>query len=65
MTPADSPETRVRESAARVFTPEGVEVFMVGANKLLNGQRPVDLIEQGEADQVLAVLDVMAEGVFL
>lgn len=54
----------VKESASRVYTPEGVQVFMSGENVLLDGETPFALIARGEKQRVLDVIDGMAEGVF-
>lgn len=54
---------RVREALAEVYTPDGIEVWLVGRNQLLGGARPIDLIHQGETEKVLAVIAGLADGV--
>lgn len=52
----------VRTAAALVYFPAGVDVFMTGRNAALNHQRPLDLIEAGRTDEVLALLERLTAG---
>lgn len=55
----------VRLAAAEVFTPEGVELWMGAANSLLDWRSPIDLVEAGQADRVLGLLEALATGAVL
>lgn len=57
-------EEQVRLLAADVFTPEGVEIFMASGNTLLGGMSPLEMIEAGQGDEVLWLLDILASGAF-
>lgn len=52
------------ELLSTVYTPEGVEIWMHGRHKLLSGERPEDLIENGEANRVLTVATQLAESAY-
>lgn len=74
LTPTDEPrperaiaiaEVRmVLAGLAEVYKPEGVLIWMNGANKLLGGEVPWDLIARGETDRVYAVIDMLITGAF-
>jgi uncharacterized protein (DUF2384 family) len=55
----------VIEKAREVFTPEGVEIWIGAPNPLLDGRTPRDLVEAGETNRVLALIDALASGAFL
>lgn len=52
----------VRAAAGEVYFPAGVDVFMTGRNAALNHERPLDLIEAGRTDEVLALLERLTAG---
>lgn len=56
-------EKRVRAAAARVFKPEGVDIWMKAANPWLNGDTPMQRIAAGDSERVLAVIAGLADGV--
>ena len=59
-TPQD--EEAVRAALRDIYTEEGVEIWLRGRKRLLGGERPIDLIERGEIDRVLAVVEMLASG---
>lgn len=54
---------RVIDAALEVFTPEGVAWWMDAPSTLLGGATPHQAIRSGHADQVLAILAGLADGV--
>lgn len=50
---------------ATVYKPEGVKLWMEGRHKLLDNERPVDLLKAGEAERVLAVAEGLADGAYV
>jgi hypothetical protein len=56
---------RCIEEARQTYTARGVLIFMQGANQMLDGLSPIDLIERGRGDEVLAWLRAAGEGVFV
>jgi hypothetical protein len=54
----------VRWQLGEVYTPEGVEVWLAGHNRSLGGERAIDLIERGEGERVLAVIERLLDGAF-
>lgn len=57
-------EARIRELLADVYRPDGVDLWLRAPNKLLRGERPCDLIERGETQPVLDVIDMLRTGAF-
>lgn len=55
----------VLDACAGVILPRYIETWMRSKNSLLGGESPDDLIERGEADKVLALLEGLAEGMVL
>lgn len=47
----------IREQLGEVYMPEGVELWLTSRNGWLDNQRPVDLINDGRADEVQAAVD--------
>jgi hypothetical protein len=45
-----------------VYQPEGVEIWLHGRNRDLDGRRPLDLLRAGEFETVLAAVERLAEG---
>lgn len=58
----ESPEARAREMLAQVYRPEGVEIWLAGAKRQFNGERPIDLIQRGEHDRVFAAIERLIVG---
>jgi transcriptional regulator with XRE-family HTH domain len=52
----------VVEFLAEFYTPEETRLWLYSKHRLLNGARPIDLINRGEADQVLAIIQSLDEG---
>jgi len=46
------------------YTPEETRLWLYSKHRLLDGQRAIDLIHQGQADRVLAVIESLDEGTF-
>lgn len=57
-------EQQVREAAAEVFTPEGVDLWMDGRNRMLDGRSPRELVTEGEGQRALDLIDFLASGSF-
>jgi hypothetical protein len=53
----------VRAAAARVYTPEGVEVWMDAPNRMLDGATPRQCVDAGDGGKVLGLIAALAEGV--
>ena len=45
-----------------VYRPEGVEIWLHGRNRSLNGERPIDLLRAGQFPRVLEAVDRLYEG---
>lgn len=54
----------VVDRLSEFFTPEETRLWLYSKHRLLNGQRAIDLINQNQADQVLAVIESLDEGTF-
>ena len=46
------------------YTPEETRLWLYSKHRLLEGQRAIDLIHQGQADRVLAVIESLDDGTF-
>jgi transcriptional regulator with XRE-family HTH domain len=46
------------------YTPEETRLWLYSKHRLLDGQRAIDLINQGQADRVLSVIESLDEGTF-
>jgi hypothetical protein len=57
-------EATVREMAAEVYTPEGVELWMHAPNRTLNNATPLQFIEAGDTERVLQVLEQLITGAY-
>ncbi len=47
---------------AELYDPEETRVWLYSRHRLLNGERAIDLIHGGRADEVLAVIESLNEG---
>jgi hypothetical protein len=47
------------------YQPEEARLWMFSRQKLLNGEIPANLIQQGRAAEVIAVIDQLRDGVFV
>jgi hypothetical protein len=45
-----------------VYTPEGVEVWLHGRNKLLDSQKPIELLKAGDFESVLNEVERLSTG---
>jgi len=45
-----------------VYTPEGVDIWLHGRNRLLNGRRPLDLLRDGDFESVLYAIERLKSG---
>ena len=52
------------EELADLYTPEEARMWLYSRNRLLGGQRPVDLIGKGEIDPVLQAIALLKDGAF-
>jgi transcriptional regulator with XRE-family HTH domain len=50
---------------AEFYTPEETRIWLYSKHRLLNGERAIDLIHNGRADQVLAVIESLDEGAYI
>lgn len=55
---------RIREALAEVYTDQGVEVWMRAPHKQWGGLTVDEMIAAERTDEVLAVIDRLASGVF-
>jgi transcriptional regulator with XRE-family HTH domain len=46
------------------YMPQETRLWLYAKHRLLEGQRAIDLIHQGQADRVLAVIESLDEGTF-
>ena len=54
----------VVDRLAEFYTPEETRLWLYSKHRLLEGERAIDLINQGQADKVLAVIESLDEGTF-
>ncbi|GAB5901800.1 DUF2384 domain-containing protein [Mycolicibacterium mageritense] len=55
----------VADALAEVLPRDQANVWMFSPNRLLAHSKPADLVRDGEYQRVLALIDAMAEGVFV
>lgn len=66
MSPPDAVRVAdIIRKAATVYTPEGVGVWLLGKNKMLDNRTPLELIETFDFDRLEASIDAAAEGTFV
>jgi transcriptional regulator with XRE-family HTH domain len=46
------------------YSPEETRIWLYSKHRLLDGQRPIDMINQGQADKVLSVIESLDEGTY-
>lgn len=51
----------VVDRLAEFYTPDETRLWLYSKHRLLNGERAIDLINQGGADKVLAVIESLDE----
>jgi transcriptional regulator with XRE-family HTH domain len=54
----------VVDRLAELYDPEETRIWLYSKHRLLNGQRAIDLIHAGRADEVLAVIESLDNGSF-
>jgi transcriptional regulator with XRE-family HTH domain len=54
----------VVDRLSEFYTPDETRLWLYSKHRLLNGDRPIDLINQGEADKVLAVIESLDEATY-
>jgi transcriptional regulator with XRE-family HTH domain len=47
---------------AELYSPEETRIWLYSRHRLLNGERAIDLIHAGSADEVLSVIESLSEG---
>ena len=55
----------VADALAEVLPRDQANVWMFSPNRLLGHGKPADLVRDGEYQRVLALIDAMAEGIFV
>lgn len=55
----------VAEALAEVLPREHANLWMFSPNKMLNHERPADLVRDGDYKKVLDAIEAMADGVFM
>jgi hypothetical protein len=45
-----------------VYTPEGVEIWLRGRNRSLDGRKPIDLLRAGDFETVLYAIERLKTG---
>ena len=67
--PADAKRLRqlldlqyVLDLLGEIYDPEGSLMWLHARNRLLHGERPLDLLGSGRTDEVIGVLDRLADG---
>ena len=54
----------VVDRLADFYDPEETRVWLYSKHRLLNGERAIDLIHDGRADEVLSVIESLDEGAY-
>ena len=54
----------VVDRLAEFYDPDETRLWLYSKHRLLGGQRPIDLIHDGQADQILAIIESLDEGVY-
>jgi transcriptional regulator with XRE-family HTH domain len=52
----------VVDRLAEFYTPDETRLWLYSKHRLLEGERAIDLINQGQADRVLTVIESLDEG---
>lgn len=55
----------VADALAEVLPRDQANMWMFAPNRLLKHRKPADLVREGDYQRVLALIDAMAEGVFV
>ncbi len=54
----------VVDRLSEFYTPEETRLWLYSKHRLLDGGRAIDLINQGQADKVLSIIESLDEGTF-
>jgi transcriptional regulator with XRE-family HTH domain len=54
----------VVDRLAELYDPEEMRVWLYSKHRLLGGERAIDLINSGRADEVLSVIESLDEGAY-
>lgn len=54
----------VVDRLSEFYSPEETRIWLYSRHRLLDGERAIDLINQGSADKVLAVIESLDEGTY-
>ena len=54
----------VVDRLAEFYEPDETRLWLYSRHRLLNGQRPIDVIHEGRADEILSVIESLDEGTF-
>ncbi len=54
----------VVDRLSEYYTPEETRIWLYSKHRLLNGARAIDLINLGQSDKVLTVIESLDEGTF-
>jgi transcriptional regulator with XRE-family HTH domain len=54
----------VVDRLAELYDPDETRIWLYSKHRLLEGERAIDLIHAGRADEVLAVIESLSEGTY-
>jgi transcriptional regulator with XRE-family HTH domain len=54
----------VVDRLAEFYSPEETRLWLYSRHRLLNGERPIDLIHDGQTDEVLTVIESLSDGTY-
>lgn len=54
----------VVDRLSEFYSPEETRMWLYSKHRLLEGQRPIDMINRGQADKVLSVIESLDEGTY-
>jgi uncharacterized protein (DUF2384 family) len=54
----------VIDRLAEFYTPDETRMWLYARHRLLDGKRPIDLIQTGQAEQVLGVIESLDQGTY-
>lgn len=55
----------IADQLSDFYEPADVRLWLFSRQKLLNGEIPAELIQKGRANEVIAVIDQLRDGVFI
>lgn len=55
----------IADQLSEFYEPADVRLWLYSRQKLLKGETPAELIQQGRTNEVIAVIDQLREGVFM